>query len=131
MLKNQAYFHFKHRRTVVYLKDGCFGPGAVSARAVSLLQGAQSVADLKKEVRVVGEALKFNNSRMLGLERLAGAQFKSKTVEVDKIQDIEGKVDSLHGALCKLVAVVGQLVDVEKDGQAKAPAGSGGKDYVA
>ena len=36
-------------------------------KGLASMDSAQSVSDLKKEVRVVGEALKFNNSRMLGI----------------------------------------------------------------
>ena len=94
------------------------------------MDSAQSVSDLKKEVRIVGEALKFNNSRMLGLERLAEAQFKSKICEVDKVQNLERELAALRVDFGKLTATLSSAFNLEA---AKEPAakGSGEHNYVS
>jgi hypothetical protein len=92
-------------------------------KGLASMDSAQTVSDLKKEVRVVGEALKFNNSRMLGLERLAEAQFKSKICEVDKVQNIEKELAALRVDFGKLTAILSAAFNFE--GAAKDPSGKG------
>jgi hypothetical protein len=101
-------------------------------KGLASLDGAQSVSELKKEVRVVGEALKFNNSRMMGLERLAEAQFNRKTVEADKVQNIEKEIAALRLDFGKLTSALSQLLNLEgNSGKALVPEGSGGSKYVS
>jgi hypothetical protein len=99
-------------------------------KGLASMDSAQSVCELKKEVRVVGEALKFNNSRMLGLERLAEAQFKSKTSEVDKVQNIEKELAALRFDFGKLTAILSQAFSLEGDAKDRANKGSGDSGYV-
>ena len=95
------------------------------------MDSAQSVSDLKKEVRVVGEALKFNNSRMLGLERLAEAQFKSKICEVDKVQVIEKELAALRVDFGKLVATLSSAFNLGSASKEHAENHSGDHKYVS
>lgn len=106
-------------------------------KGLASMEGAQTVAELKKEVRLVGEAVKFNNSRMLGLERLAEAQFKSKTVEVDKVRNIETELSALRIDIGKLTSALSLLLNIEDNtGQRQSPKGpqenvGGGNAYVS
>lgn len=100
-------------------------------KGLASMDSAQSVSELKKEVRVVGEAMKFNNSRMLGLERLAEAQFKSKTVEVDKVQNIEKELAALRFDFGKLSTILCQAFNLEGDAKNPAAKGSGDSKYVS
>ncbi len=101
------------------------------------MEKAQDIADLKKEVRVVGEALKFNNSRMLDLERLAEAQFNRKTAEADNSQVIRKEIAALRFDFNKLLAVMVPLFNVEgsqgkaSDSGVEASREEGGKGYVS
>lgn len=85
--------------------------------------------ELKEEVKRVSEALKFNNSRLLGLERLQEAVCKSRIVEVDKAKSIEVELAGLRVDVGKLTSALSQLLNIE--GSAEAPKGSGGKEYVS
>ena len=100
-------------------------------KGLASMDSAQSVSELKKEVRVVGEAMKFNNSRMLGLERLAEAQFKSKTVEVDKVQNIEKELAALRFDFGKLSSILFQAFNLEGGARDQAVKGSGDSKYVS
>ncbi|HSV50119.1 MAG TPA: hypothetical protein VLH35_07360, partial [Candidatus Acidoferrales bacterium] len=98
------------------------------------MEKAQDIAELKKEVRVMGEALKFNNSRMLDLNRLAEAQYNRKTVEVNKVQNIEKELTALRVDIGKLMAALSPLFDAEKNGQgpkSSQESNGGGSAYVA
>jgi hypothetical protein len=100
-------------------------------KGLASMDSAQSVSELKKEVRVVGEALKFNNSRMLGLERLAEAQFKSKICEVDRVQNIETQLAALRLDLGKLVATLSSAFNLGNDAKNPSVKGSGESKYVS
>ena len=100
-------------------------------KGLASMDSAQTVSELKKEVRVVGEAMKFNNSRMLGLERLAEAQFKSKILEVDKVQNIEKELAALRFDFGKLSAILCQAFNLEGDARDQAKKGSGDSKYVS
>lgn len=100
-------------------------------KGLASMDSAQSVSELKKEVRVVGEAMKFNNSRMLGLERLAEAQFKSKISEVDKVQNIEKELAALRLDFGKLSAILSQAFNLEGGARDQAEKGSGDSKYVS
>ena len=100
-------------------------------KGLASMDSAQSVSELKKEVKLVGEAMKFNNSRMLGLERLAEAQFKSKTVEVDKVQNIEKELAALRFDFGKLSSILSQAFNLEGDAKNPAAKGSGDSKYVS
>jgi hypothetical protein len=97
------------------------------------MERAQNLEELKNEVRNVGEALKFNNSRLLDLERLAAAQFKSKIGEVDRSQNIEKEIVNLRGDFNKLLIALAPFFDTEGSGQGQAKQENswGGNDYVA
>ena len=100
-------------------------------KGLASMDSAQSVSDLKKEVRVVGEAMKFNNSRMLGLERLAEAQFKSKICEVDKVQNIEKELAALRLDFGKLTATLSSVFNLDNGVKDQTNKGCGGKEYVS
>jgi hypothetical protein len=48
--------------------------------------------ELKEEVKWGSEVLKFNNSRLLSMERLLEAIYKSKVADVDGVKNLEGEV---------------------------------------
>ncbi len=96
------------------------------------MEGAQNFSELKKEVRLVGEALKFNNSRMLGLERLAEAQFNRKIIEVDKVEGIEKEIVALRTDFGKLTAALSQLLNLDySEPKTSKQESAGGSQYVA
>ncbi len=74
----------------------------------------QASFELKQEVKRVGEALKFNNSRLLGVERLQEAIYNvlSKS-PLRKIENLESAVEKIAFNVNKLTEVLGKLGDVE------------------
>ncbi len=91
---------------------------------------AQEHFELKEEVKRVSEALKFNNSRSLSMERLLEAIYKSKVADVEKVKGLEGEVAALRSDISKLTAALSQVFNFEGDakGQAKD---LGGNKYVS
>ena len=105
-------------------------------KGVTDVERAQTVFELKEEIKRNSEALKFNNSRMLSMERLQEAIYKTKTSDVDKVKNIENEVAALRGDISKLTSALSQLFDAESNsGQRQASKGSaggdGGKGYVS
>ena len=47
--------------------------------------------ELKEEVKWGSQVLKFNNSRLLSMERLLEAIYKSKVADVDGVKKLEVK----------------------------------------
>jgi hypothetical protein len=85
--------------------------------------------ELKEEVKRVSEALKFNNSRSLSMERLLEAIYKSKVADVDKVKGLEGEVAALRSDIGKLIAALSQVFNFE--GDTKDPTKDlGGNKYV-
>ena len=99
--------------------------------------------ELKEEVKRVAEALKFNNSRLLGVERLQEAiyRFLSKdghqggvvadSSGVDRVKNLESEVVALRGDVGKLTSVLTQLFDLGSEGKKPSAKDSGGTKYVS
>ena len=105
---------------------------------------SQANFELKEEVKRVSEALKFNNSRLLSVERLQEAiyRFLSKNGHqdsvvadssgVDRVKNLESEVVALRGDVGKLTSVLTQLFDLEGNKQSvEASKDSGGTKYVS
>jgi hypothetical protein len=87
--------------------------------------------ELREEVKRVGEVLKFNNSRMLSMERLLEAIYKNKVAEVDGVKNLEGEVAALRGDIGRLTAALSVVLNIEGDVKEQAGKGLGGKGYVS
>ena len=87
--------------------------------------------ELREEVKRASEALKFNNSRMLSMERLLEAIYKNKVADVDKAKNLEGELAGLRVDVGKLTAALSLLHNIEGATQAPVGSGSGGKEYVS
>ena len=99
---------------------------------------AQANFELKQAVKGNSEALKYTNSRLLGIERLTEGIYKNKVGELDKTKLIEKEVialrvdvNRLSDAFCKLTTLLTNAVNPE--GTAQDPKGSaaGGAQYVS
>jgi hypothetical protein len=71
--------------------------------------------ELREEVKRVGEALKFNNSRLLGVERLQEAIYNSlrKAPDLKKVENLEVTVEKIAFNVNKLTEVLGRLGEAE------------------
>ncbi len=99
---------------------------------------AQANFELKQEVKGNSEALKFTNSRLMGLERLIEGMYKNKVSDLDKTKYIENEVSALRSDVNMLTVNLGRLTDVlhqvfNLDGNSQAPKGNalGGAKYVS
>src|SRR5208283_4460427 len=72
---------------------------------------AQNSFELREEVKRVSEALKFNNSRLLGVERMQEAiyNFVRKTPELKRVENLESTVEKFALNVNKLTEVLGKL----------------------
>ena len=78
----------------------------------------------------VSESLKFNNSRLLSLERLLEAIYRNKVADVEKVKNLEGEVAALRTDIVKLTAALTQVFNFE--GEAKDSSKDfGGNNYVS
>jgi hypothetical protein len=91
---------------------------------------AQEHFELKQEVKRVSEALKFNNSRSLSMERLLEAIYKSKIADVEKVKGLEGEVAGLRSDIGKLTAALSQVFNFDGDTKDRVK-GLGGNKYVS
>ena len=75
---------------------------------------AQLSFELREEIKRVGEALKFNNSRLLQVERLQEAIYTvlSKS-PAGKVENLEAAVEKIAFNVNKLTEVLGKLGEVE------------------
>ena len=74
---------------------------------------AQANFELKQEVKGNSEALKFTNSRLLGLERLIEAIYKSRISDVDKTKHLGTEVSALRGDIEKLTTTLASVFNLE------------------
>ena len=91
---------------------------------------AQEHFELKEEVKRVSEALKYNNSRSLSMERLLEAIYKNKVADVEKVKSLEGEVAALRSDIGKLTAVLTQAFNFEGNANGQ-PKDLGGNNYVS
>jgi hypothetical protein len=77
-------------------------------------ESAQHSFELRQEVKRVGEALKFNNSRLLQVERLQEAIYNvlSKS-PAGKVENLEATVEKFAVNVNRLNDVLSKLGDVE------------------
>ena len=73
---------------------------------------SQANFELKQEVKGNSEALKFTNSRLMGLERLIEGIYKNKVSDLDKTKFIESEVSGLRSDVNMLTVTLGKLTDV-------------------
>jgi hypothetical protein len=92
---------------------------------------SQANFELKREVKGNSDALKFNNSRLLSMERLLEAIYKSKVTDVEKMKNIEGEVSALRGYIEKLNSTLISVFNLENDAKDQAAKGSGESKYVS
>jgi hypothetical protein len=71
----------------------------------------QASFELHEEVKLVGEAMKFNNSRLLGVERLQEAIYNSlcKAPELKKVEKLESAVEKFSFNVNRLNEVLSKL----------------------
>ena len=76
---------------------------------------AQNSFELREEVKRVSEALKFNNSRLLGVERMQEAiyNFVSKAPELKRVENLESTVEKFALNVNRLTEVLSKLSDVD------------------
>ncbi len=63
---------------------------------------SQANFEIKREVKGNSDALKFTNSRLLGMERLLEGLYKNRVSDVDKTKHLEMEVSGLRGDIEKL-----------------------------
>jgi GTP1/Obg family GTP-binding protein len=76
---------------------------------------AQNSFELREEVKRVSEALKFNNSRLLGVERMQEAiyNFMRKATELKRVDNLESTVEKFVLNVNKLNEVLSKFSDVD------------------
>ena len=89
---------------------------------------SQANFEIKREVKGNSDALKFTNSRLLGMERLLEALYKHKVADSDKVKGLEGEVALLRSDLNLLTSTLKEIFGLDSNGQ-KAPK-IGGNEYV-
>ena len=89
----------------------------------------QANFELKQEVKGNSEALKFNNSRLLSMERLLEAIYRHKVADIDKVKCLEGEVAALRTDLNLLTSTLKEVFGLDGNGAQKAPM-VGVKEYV-
>jgi hypothetical protein len=118
----------KEQKTVVAMSVNKFEE-AISKGFIDSAN-AQANFEIKREVKGNSDALKFTNSRLLGMERLLEAIYKSKVADVEKVKNLEGEVAALRCDISKLTAALTEAFTFE--GEAKGPTKDlGGTNYVS
>jgi hypothetical protein len=109
---------------------------AVLAKGFVGMGQNQGLYELRKAVEGFGSALKFNNSRLLEVERSCLALVKSQVIVKDKLVEVDDGVLRLQGDVGKLVNVLsgaisgGGVVESVGSSVSKDDSGCGGNDYV-
>lgn len=119
----------KEQKTVVPMSVNKFEE-AIS-KGFNETSNSQANFELKREVKGNSDALKFNNSRMLSMERLLEGIYKNKVADVEKVRCLEGEVSALRSDISKLTAALSQVFNLEGDPKSQASVGVGGKEYVS
>jgi hypothetical protein len=92
---------------------------------------SQANFELKREVKGNSEALKYTNSRLLGVERLLEGLFKNKIRDLDKTKFIETEVSALRVDIEKLTETLISVFNLETDAKDQAKNGKGDSKYVS
>jgi hypothetical protein len=92
---------------------------------------SQANFELKREVKGNSDALKFNNSRLLGVERLLEGLCKNRISEVDKTKHLELEVSALRSDIEKLTSTLVTVFNLENAAKDPALKGSGDSKYVS
>ena len=90
---------------------------------------SQATFELQQEVKRGSEALKFNNSRMLSMERLLEGIYKNKVGDLERMKNLEGEVAALRSDLGLLTSTLKEIFGLHGNGAQKAPL-IGGNEYV-
>ena len=86
---------------------------------------------MKREVKGNSDALKFTNSRLLGMERLLEGLYKNRISEVDKTKNLELEVCALRGDIEKLTTTLISVFNLENDTKNHSIKGPGESTYVS
>jgi hypothetical protein len=92
---------------------------------------AQANFEIKREVKGNSDALKFTNSRLLGMERLLEALYKNKITDVDKTKHLEIEVSALRGDIEKLTTTLISVFNLENDSKNHSINNPGESKYVS
>jgi hypothetical protein len=92
---------------------------------------SQANFEIKREVKGNSEALKFTNSRLLGMERLLEALYKNRISDVDKTKNLEVEVSALRIDIEKLTTTLESVFNLENDTKNLSMKGPGGFNYVS
>ena len=92
---------------------------------------SQANFELKREVKGNSEALKYTNSRLLGMERLLEALYKTRISEVNKTKNLEVEVSALRGDIEKLTLTLISVFNLENDAKNHSINGLGDSKYVS
>ncbi len=89
---------------------------------------SQANFEIRREVKGNSDALKFTNSRLLGMERLLEALYKHKVADGDKVKGLESEVALLRSDVNLMTSTLREIFGLDSNGQ-KAPK-IGGNEYV-
>ncbi len=94
----------KEQKTVVPMSVNMFEE-AIS-KGFNDSANSQANFEIKREVKANSDALKFTNSRLLGMERLFEGFYESRISEVEKTKHLEVEVSALRGDIEKLTTTL-------------------------
>jgi hypothetical protein len=92
---------------------------------------SQANFEIKREVKGNSNALKFTNSRLLGMERLLEGLYKNRISDVDKTKHLELEVSALRGDIEKLTSTLISVFNLENDATDHTIKGLGESKYVS
>ncbi len=116
----------KEQKTVVPMSINKFEEAI--AKGFNDSANSQANFEIRREVKGNSDALKFTNSRLLGMERLLEALYKHKVADIDKVKCLEGEVALLRTDVNLMTSTLREIFALDNNGQ-KAPK-IGGNDYV-
>jgi hypothetical protein len=92
---------------------------------------SQANFEIKREVKGNSDALKFTNSRLLGMERLLEGLYKNRLSDVGKTKHLEVEVSALRGDIEKLTTTLLSVFNLENDTKNHSINGLGESKYVS
>jgi hypothetical protein len=92
---------------------------------------SQANFELKREVKGNSDALKFNNSRLLSMERLLEGLYKNKVADVEKVEVLESEVSALRVDIENLTSTLVTVFNLENAAKNPAQTVSGDFKYVS
>jgi hypothetical protein len=119
----------KEQKTVVAMSVNKFEE-AIS-KGFNDSANSQANFEIKREVKGNSDALKFTNSRLLGMERLLEGLYKNRITEVDKTKHLELEVSALRGDIEKLTTTLVSVFNLENDSKNHSINGPGESKYVS